>query len=141
MAALGAIRDAIQTTIEANVSGLRVYDTVPDQANLPALLILPVETDFFKAFGRGTDTHQIDLFVMLSRTVPRTGQDSLDAYVGGSGSQSIRQAIFNNQGLGLADGTQAVVSGMSRYGGSFPAAGIDHIGAALRLVVTTPGTA
>jgi hypothetical protein len=30
---------------------------------------------------------------------------------------------------------------MSRYGGSFQAAGIDHIGAALRLVVTTPGTA
>lgn len=141
MAALGAIRDAIKATVEANVTGLRVYDTVPESPALPALLILPVETDFFKAFGRGSDTHQIDLFLMLSRTVPRTGQDSLDAYVGGSGSQSIRAVVFANQTLGLTDGTQAIVSGMSRYGGSFPAAGIDHIGAALRLVVTTPGTA
>lgn len=141
MASLQAIRDAIKATVDANISGLRVYDTVPDQVAPPALLVLPVESDFAVAFGRGTDTYQIDLFVMTNRTVPRTSQDSLDAFVTGAGSQSIRQAIFNNRTLGLTDGTEAYVSTMSRYGGSFPAAGIDHIGAALRLVVTTPGTA
>jgi myosin-crossreactive antigen len=78
---------------------------------------------------------------MVSRVVPRVGQDSLDAFVTGAGPQSIRQAIFLHRDLGLTDGTEAYVKGMSRYGGSFPAASIDHIGAALRLVVTTPGTA
>lgn len=141
MAGLEQIRDAIKATIDAGVEGLRAYDTVPDIVNLPAVLVLPTETDFFGAFGRGSDTHQIDLFVMVSRTVPRVGQDSLDAFVTGAGSQSIRQAIFNNRTLGLTDGTEAHISGMSRYGGTFPAASIDHIGAALRLVVTTPGTA
>lgn len=141
MAALGAIRDAIKATVEANVAGLRVHDTVPDQIVLPALLILPSEADFDTTFGRGWDTHQIDLFVMTSRVALRTSQDALDAFVTGGGSQSIRQAIFNNRTLGLTDGTEAHISGMSRYGGSFPTAGIDHIGAALRLVVTTPGTA
>jgi hypothetical protein len=141
MASLSAIRDAVKATLEANVTGLRVYDTVPDLINLPALLVLPVETNFNVAMGRGSDTYQIDLFVMTSRTVPRTGQDGLDAFVTGAGAQSIRAAIFANRSLGLTDGTEAFVSGMSRYGGSFAAASIDHIGAALRLVVTTPGTA
>lgn len=141
MAGLEQIRDAIAATIDANVTGLRAYAKVEDIVNVPAVLVLPVETDFFGAFGRGSDTHLIDLFVMVSRVVPRVGQNSLDAFITGAGSQSIRQAVFNNRTLGLTDGTEAQISGMSRYGGTFPAASIDHIGAALRLVVTTPGTA
>jgi hypothetical protein len=140
MAGIEQIRDAVKTTVET-IAGLRVYDTAPDIANLPAMLVLPVATNFNAAFGRGFDTHQFDLFVMVSRVVPRVGQDSLDAFVTGAGPQSIRQAVFTNRSLGLADGTEAHVSGMSRYGGTFPAASIEHIGAALRLVVTTPGTA
>jgi hypothetical protein len=140
MATLEEIRTAIKKTVE-NGTGLRTHDTVPDQIVLPAALILPVEANFDVAFGRGHDTWQIDLFVMVSRTSPRTGQDGLDSFVSGAGPQSIRASVFASRGLGLADGTEAHVSGMSRYGGSFPAAGIEHIGAALRLVVTTPGTA
>lgn len=139
MASLGAIRDAIKATL-ATIDGVRIYDTVPDQINLPAVLILPIEADFNKAFGRGHDSYSFDLFVMTSRTVARTSQDALDAFLNGSGARSIRATIFAAQGLGLDDGTQAHVTGMSRYGGSFPAAGIDHIGAALRLNVTTGNT-
>lgn len=140
MASIEVIRDAIADTINDNVQGLRAYDTVADIVNPPAMLVLPIESEFALAFGRGSDTHNFDLFVMVSRTVPRVGQNSLDAFVTGAGAQSIRQAIFQHRDLGLADGTEAFIRGMSRYGGSFPNAGIDHIGAALRLVVTTPGT-
>lgn len=140
MADLGAIRDAIKATIDT-IDGLRAYDTVPDQVNLPAVLVLPVDANFDLAFGRGNDSYDFDLFVMTSRTVARTSQDALDAFVTGNGPKSIRAVIFANQSLGLNDGTQAHVSGMSRYGGNFPAAGIEHIGAALRLVVTTTGNA
>ena len=141
MADLEHIRDAIQTTLDANAIGLNVYDTVPDLVTLPALLILPVEGEFMVTFARGFDTHNLDLFAMVSRTSPRTGQNSLDAFVTGFGSQSIRRIVFENRTLGLTDGTDARVTGYSRYGGSFPAAGVDHIGAAVRCVVTTPGTA
>jgi hypothetical protein len=78
---------------------------------------------------------------MTSRVVPRTGQDALDAWVTGAGPRSLRQLFWTNRTLGLGDGTEATARGWSRYGGAFPNAGIDHIGAALRLVVTTPGTA
>jgi hypothetical protein len=140
MASLEQIRTAIKTIVEAG-TGLTVHDTVPDQITLPCAIILPQDGDFYKAFGRGHDTHNLDLFVMISRTVPRVGQNNLDAYVTGAGPGSIRATVFANRGLGLSDGTEANISGYSRYGGSFPAAGIDHIGAALRFVVTTPGTA
>ncbi len=139
MASLGEIRDAIKETLSV-IEGVRIYDTVPDQVNLPAILILPIEADFSRVFGRGHDEFQFDLFVMTSRTVPRTSQDALDAFLTGSGTRSIRAVIFAAQSLGLSDGTQAHVSGMSRYGGSFPAADIPHIGAALRLNVTTSNT-
>jgi hypothetical protein len=140
MASLAAICDATKATIDAAGVGIRTYDHAPDITVVPALLILPAETNFDVAFGRGFDTHLLDLFVMVGRVSPRTGQDSLNAYVTGAGPQSIRQAIFARRTLGLTDGTDAHVSGMSRYGGSFSAAQIDHIGAVLRLVVTTPGT-
>ena len=139
MASLSEIRDGIKATL-ATITGLRAYDTVPDQVNLPAVLVLPVEADFNRAFSRGNDEYQFELFVMTSRTVARVGQDALDDFVTGSGDKSIRAKIFAVQDLGIGDGTQAYVSGMSRYGGSFPAAGIDHIGAALRLKVTTSNT-
>lgn len=139
MATVGEIRDAVKGTLEAAIADFRCYDTVPDLASVPATIVLPVESDFATTFGRGFDTHQIDLFVMVSRVAPRSGQDSLDAFVTGQGPQSIRQAIFNNRTLGLA-GTDAFIRGMSRYGGTFTGASIDHIGAVLRLVVTSPGT-
>jgi hypothetical protein len=68
------------------------------------------------------------------------GQDILDDYVTGAGDKSIRQAVFNNRTLGLSN-VDAHVSGMTDYGGSFEAVDVDHIGARLRLVVHTTGTA
>jgi hypothetical protein len=140
MAALEDIRQAITDTLDT-IPGLRVTATVPDVANLPAVVILPRTTNFDMAFGRGFDEYEFDLAVLVSRAEPRTGQDALDAFITGAGSSSIRQTVFNNRTLGLSDGTQAHVSRMSDYGTQFPAAGVDHIGAVLRLVVQTIGTA
>jgi hypothetical protein len=111
MATLAAIRDGIKDTIEANVTGLRVYDVVEDVTLPPAVVVLPAEADFDVAMGRGTDTWTFD-----------------------------RQVIFNNKTLGLSD-VNAHISGMSRYGAEFEAAGVEHIGAVLRLIVHTTGTA
>lgn len=139
MASLAAIRDAVKTTITANVSGVEVYDTVSDVAITPAVVVYPAEADFNVVMGRGTDTWEFDLYVLCQRAVADEGQDALDAYVTGAGSSSIRQVVFNNRTLGLT-GIDAHVSGMSEYGGFFESAQIPHVGAKLRLVVLTPGT-
>lgn len=139
MATLTAIRDAIKTTVGAAITTLHIYDTVPESPELPALVIQPVGSDFNRAFGRGLDGWEFDLVVLVSWGDSDLGQDQLDAFVNGSGSSSIRQAVFNASTLGLAN-TTANVSGMTEYG-IRTAAGIDHIGAVLRLVVHSSGTA
>lgn len=141
MATLEAIRDGIKTTIETAITTLHVYDTVPDSANvLPAVIVVPFTSDFEVAMSRGTDTWEFDLWVMVSMSEMGIKQDSLDSYVSGAGISSIRQAIFNNKTLGLA-GTNAHVSQMLEYGARFATAGYPHLGARLRLLVHTPGTA
>lgn len=140
MSDLATIRDAIKTTLETAVSGLTVYDTVPDATNLPALVTVPVSADFNVAMGRGADTWQLDLYVMVSTADMGLGQDALDGFVSGAGATSIRAAVWASRSLGLPD-VDATVTDMSNYGANFAQSSIQHIGAVLRLTVQTSGKA
>ncbi|MFE6846566.1 hypothetical protein [Streptomyces sp. NPDC057686] len=120
------------------MSELRVYDTVPEVANLPAVVVEPCTSDFSVSMSLDT-TWVFDLIVMVSRAESGRSQDKLDGYIDGYGTKSIRKVIFNNPTLGLAD-TDAYVMGMRGYGGSHESNGLQHIGAILRVSVTT-GTA
>lgn len=142
MSSLTAIRTAIKTTVEANISGLRVHDTIPDSINPPALVVAPAEdaADFAVAMSRGTDTWFFDLLVLVSRAATRSGQNALDAYVTGAGASSIRQVIFQNRTLGLTD-TTAHVASVSKYDFTYTVGAIDYAGATLRLIAQTSGQA
>lgn len=140
MSSLQAIRDAIKATVEAQIPGVFGYDTVPEVANLPAIVAMPDTADFAVAMGRGADTWELDLAVLVPWTDSNVSQDALDELVTGAGPRSIRQVIFLNKTLGLAD-VNAHISGMSDYGAAFEMAKIEHIGARLRMVVHTTGTA
>lgn len=142
MASLKQIRTAVKTTLEAAITGLTVHRTVNGQINVPAVVVRPSPddtADFLVAMGRGTDTYQIDLLVLMCRADGELSEDQLDEYVTGAGDKSIRQAIFNAKTLGLSN-TDAHVSGMSGYGAAFEVGGVQYSGAALRLVVHTKGT-
>ena len=139
MATMAQIRDGWKTTI-SNISGLRVYDTVPDQAiNVPVCLFIPTSIEFDLAMQRGTDRYEFELTVAVQRSDSRTAQDKLDAFVTGSGSSSIRQIIFNNRTLGLSD-TDARVVEMNNYAADVSLNGIDAVGANLTIEVFTKGS-
>lgn len=141
MADLDDIRDAIASTITTNITSLHGYGTVPDAANvLPAIVVIPFTADFTQAMGRGLDEWIFDVLVLVSTSEVAIRQNELDSYVTGAGSNSIRQAIFNNRTLGLSN-TDAYVSEMTEYGMRFPVSEIEHIGARLKIVVHTIGTA
>lgn len=140
MATLSAIRDAIASTLDAAIPTLHCYDTVPDVANLPAVVVIPATTDFVAAMGRGTDTHTLNLYVLAAYMNADLGQAALDELVAGSGAKSIRQVIWNNRSLGLVQ-TDAHISGMSGYGGNFNLAQVEHVGAILTAIVHSSGTA
>ena len=139
MATLAEITDGIQTTL-GSISGLRVYDNVPDMGlNFPAAFIVPTNIEFDLAMQRGTDMYTFDVMIAVQRADSRTGQDILHGYITGSGSNSIRQAIFTNRTLGLDD-TDARVSTVSNISADVSVNGIDAIGANIEVEVYTKGT-
>lgn len=141
MSSLSQIRTALAETISEGVdSELLTYDTVPDVAQLPAAVIRPRDCNFAKAFNRGLDEWDFDIFVLVGRTDTQGGQEQLDGFIAGAGPDSIREVLFNNPTMGLAD-SDAFVKGMSGYGGEFNTARITHVGAILKVVVRTVGSA
>lgn len=139
MATLTALRDAIKDTIEDNISTLRVFDTMPDVTEGHCVLVEPSSVEFSKSMQRGHDQWEFTLFMIIPWQETTVVQDELDVYLSGSGTKSIRQVIYNNRSLGLAD-TESFVHRMDGYGGSFAVAKIPHIGARIYLTVLTSGT-
>lgn len=139
MASVTAVRAAIAAVLEAALDDVHVYPKIPGGLTAPAVVVAPFDADFHVAMGRGTDTWNYDLLVLVGRVGDSEAQDTLDGYVTGTGDGSIRKAIFDNRSLGLAK-TDAHIAGVSRYGASWRVGEIDYYGAALRLVVHTSGT-
>ena len=93
MASLSSIRDNLKSTIE-NISGLRVYDTIPDIVNPPGVIISPDRIEFSKSMQRGYDEYEFDVLVVVSRASSRSGQDELDSYITGAGSNKHKTSYF-----------------------------------------------
>ncbi len=134
MPSLTQVREAVKTTLEANLTGVTVYPKMPGQVNVPAVIVQPTAADFDVAMGRGLDTWPLTLVVLVAKADDALAQDKLDPYVDGGGSSSIRKIVFDNKTLGLAD-TNAHVSAMANYGGQWDIGGYMYAGAALTLVV------
>ena len=139
MATLAEIRDGLKTTV-GNISGLRCYDTVPDNAiNFPVAIFIPTEIQFDLAMQRGTDLYTFDVLIAVQRADSRTAQDKLHGYITGQGANSVRQTIFNNRTLGLSD-TDARTVSVSNISADVSVNGIDAIGANIEVQVYTKGT-
>lgn len=139
MPSLKTIRTAVKTTLDAAIPDLFSYNNVPEVTNTPAAVVRPDTSDFQVSMGRGTDTWEFEVLVLVPYGEADVAQDQLDDYVNGFGAKSIRQAIFTNRALGLTD-VSAHIAGMSDYG-PVQVGDIEYLGATLRLVVHTTGTA
>lgn len=126
--------------IKNNTVDLNAYPRMTDLPVLPCAIIEPADADFEVTMSRGTDCWYLNIFVMCSRQDTETGQDDLDEYISGSGAQSIREILYNNDDLGLPD-TEVIVVGMAGYGGSFQANRVSMVGAMLKVKVFTSGRA
>lgn len=144
MATISEIKQGLRAILKARIPDLMVYGDVPDVTQLPAVVVLPARPtmtglvcDFDGAFGRGLYTWHVNVFILVARTDGAAAQRALDAYISGSGPLSIPQAVYESADLGLGGSTDAHALGIHDYGGSFEAAGIDHVGAVMRLIVRT----
>ncbi len=136
---MGQLRQAIADTITAGVAttpALYTYGSVVESIMLPAVVIEPFSADFNVTFGRGLDTFDFNLFVLVSRADPTSAQATLDALISGVGDSSIRRALYDKPDLGLGPSVDTVVHSMKGYGGSMEGYGISHIGAILQVCVS-----
>lgn len=134
MPSLDQVFDAIVSTAQDNLPGVTGYTEMPEQVNVPAVIIQPTTADFDVAMGRGTDTWPLTLIVLVCRTDDKLAQRKLRPYVDGGGDKSLRKLFFLNKTLGLAN-TDAHISGMGSFNGQWEVGGYTYAGAALTLVV------
>lgn len=139
MPSLSELREALATTITDAIEELTGYEVVPEGANPPAFIVVPRSTDFQRAFGRGLDAVSLDVLVLVSRRDDALAQYDLDPFVSSAGTSSIREAIWNNRTLGIAD-IEATVTSMTDYGQVVAFAGTEYLTARLTVEVLTSGT-
>lgn len=117
------VRDNIKTQL-SSISGLRLYDTVPDSINVPAAVVGLLDLEFDASFNRGFDRASLDVILITGRMSERSAQNSLDSYLAGSGASSIKTVLENNKTLSGACQTLRVTTATS---GSLQVGGIDYL--------------
>jgi hypothetical protein len=93
------VRDGIKTRLQT-ISGLRVWDVIPDQVTPPGAVVGQLDFTFDIDNARGVDLANVDVYVIVQRMDARSGQNKLDGYLAGSGSSSIKAAIEGDRTLG-----------------------------------------
>jgi hypothetical protein len=149
MAGLPEIRKALADTLEG-LPSLTGYPQAPTSAPLlPAVIVMPKRIQFGRAMGGGTkDAYEFELIVVVQTADSQLAQATLDPYLSGYGTKSIRQALFlasaSKSGSACLGGlfeTRAAVTEMveDSYGAAFTFGGTSrYLGAALACAVTTP---
>lgn len=130
------VRQGIADTISIGVSSpIYTYAFVEEVQNLPAALIEPASADFEVAMSRGSVYFDFNIFVLVSRTDPKSAQATLDGFISGYGPDSIPRAIYDKDDLGLGPNVDATLHAMRGYGGSLESYGVPHLGAVLQVRV------
>ena len=115
MASFSSIRAGLKTNLET-ISGLTVYDYVPDFLEPPIAIIAPLNTlNYDSTMARGADTYEVPVILYISRIDAETSQDTVDSYLASSGATSVKAAIESNPTLGGAAMSVRVISA-SDYG-------------------------
>lgn len=105
---VSTVRDGLKTRLQT-ISGLRVYDIIPDKVTPPSAIVGQLDFTFDIDNARGLDQATCDIYVIVQRLDARSGQNKLDEYLS-SGSKSIKAAIEGDRTLGGAVNTLRVTS-------------------------------
>ena len=113
---INQVREALGTNLE-NISGLRIYDQIPDVPVPPCAVVGQLDFTFDIDNARGLDQASVDVYVIVQRISERTGQNKLDELLAGTGSKSIKTALESDRTLGGLVSTLRVISAES---GTYP---------------------
>ena len=125
------VRDGLKTRLQT-ITGLRVYDLIPDTVSPPAAIVGQLDFTFDINNARGLDQANCDILVIVQRLSERVAQDKLDAFLSGSGAGSIKAAIEGDRTLG---GTVNTLRVISAEGGTYDSAGSLFLSYRYRLTI------
>jgi polyhydroxyalkanoate synthesis regulator phasin len=92
------VRDKLKAAL--NITGLRVFDTIPDNIIPPAAIVGQLSFDYDLVFQRGADSATCDVLVVTGRMSERAAQDYLDNLLQPTGNSSVKTKIESDQTLG-----------------------------------------
>lgn len=127
------IRNGLATQL-GTIRGLRTSATIPEDPKPPiAVVMAPTSISYDTAFGRGMDTYNFTVMIIVGRVSDRTAQQTIDAYCAPTGALSIKAAIASDPTL---DGAcqNARVTEMTNYG-SVTVGDTDYLSAEFSVVV------
>lgn len=91
---ISALRAGAQTQLDTIAILRTVYDYIPDTAPAtPCGIVGNVSIDWDDAMQRGLDRATFSVYVIVSRMSERSGQDTLDSLLAGSGAGSVKTAL------------------------------------------------
>ena len=112
---VNGVRDALKTNLHT-ISRLRIYDTIPDIVTPPCAVVGQLDFTFDIDNARGLDQASVDVYVIVQRLSERTGQNTLDDFLAGSGKGSIKTALESDRSLGgLVDTLRVITAESGTY--------------------------
>jgi hypothetical protein len=121
------VRDNLKTALQT-ISGMRVFDYVPDSTNIPTnnafAIVGQLSMNYDYTLNRGFDSASCQIIIVVGRMSERNGQERLDGLLASSGSTSIKAAVEVDKTLGGAVQTLRVVSASP---GTITSANIDYL--------------
>jgi hypothetical protein len=94
----------------ATITGLRVYDHVPDSYGIPCAFVMPDTIEYWGGFAGGNVQQSFIVTVIVGRTSDRAAQKTLYTYTAYDGASSVRAAIEADRTLGGVAQTSIVNS-------------------------------
>ena len=132
-----AVRQAVATYLQNNITGLRATPNRFLQVNPPMAVIAPQTGSLIRysqTFDAETD-YNLRVIILVSEGDSTQGQDLLDAYLSPTGSQSVYAAVQADPTLGGTVSYAAVIEatgyGLTNFNG------IDYLGVSLVLNIGT----
>lgn len=95
---VAAVRAAIAQAC-SSIPGLTCLPYVPDSIAPPVLYVQPDAITYDQAFGRGLDYIDLSIHVVVQAVDDLSSQQLLDAYLAGSGPQSVYAALAGARGM------------------------------------------
>ena len=91
---ISSLRAGAQARLDTIAALRTIYDYIPDTAPAtPSAIVGNVSIDWDDANARGLDAATFSVYVVVSRMSERSGQETLDALLAGSGAGSVKTAL------------------------------------------------